>query len=107
LNPPEPPVFDEPWQAEAFALVVHLHERGAFTWGEWAQALGGQIEAAAARGEGDGARYYDQWLAALEGLATGRGMTDPAALAARKQAWAEAYRTTPHGKPVSLPMAEG
>jgi len=27
---------------------------------------------------------------------------DPAALAARKEEWAEAYRRTPHGKPVEL-----
>ena len=34
------PVFREPWEAQAFALAVALHERGVFTWPEWAQALG-------------------------------------------------------------------
>jgi nitrile hydratase accessory protein len=100
LNPPDPPVFDEPWQAEAFALAVHLHEAGAFTWSEWAEALSREIKAAAAAG--DGGRYYEHWLAALERLATERGMAYPAMLAARKSAWAEAYRTAPHGKPVTL-----
>ena len=33
------PVFAEPWQAQAFALVVRLHAEGAFTWTEWAAAL--------------------------------------------------------------------
>ena len=103
MSPPDPPVFDEPWQAEAFALVVHLHEAGAFTWGEWAEALTREISAADAGGDdGDGGRYYEHWLAALERLATERGMADPGMLAARKSAWAEAYRTTPHGKPVTL-----
>ena len=38
--------------------------------------------------------------AALEGLVTPKGLADSAALLARKQAWAEAYRRTPHGRPV-------
>jgi hypothetical protein len=33
---------------------------------------------------------------------TAKGLTDPAALHDRKEAWAEAYRRTPHGKPVEL-----
>lgn len=103
MSPPDPQGFDAPWQAEAFALVVHLHERGAFTWVEWADALSAEIGAAQAQGDpGDGAHYYDRWLAALEGLVTRRGLAERAALAARKDAWAEAYRRTPHGRPVSL-----
>ena len=30
------PVFREPWEAQAFALAVALHERGLFSWQEWA-----------------------------------------------------------------------
>lgn len=97
---PEPPVFDEPWQAEAFALVVQLQHTGVFSWREWTQALAHQI--AAAGEAADGARYYEHWLAALESLVAGRGLATPDALAARKEAWAEAYRRTPHGQPVSL-----
>jgi nitrile hydratase accessory protein len=97
------PVFAEPWQAQAFALAVRLSEQGHFTWKEWAATLAAEIKAAADRGEpDDGSRYYDHWLAALERLAAAKGLTDPAALAARKEAWAEAYRRTPHGKPVEL-----
>ena len=100
--PEEPAVFAEPWQAEAFALTVHLHAVGAFTWSDWAAALTAQITAGEARGEGAGERYYEHWLAALEALATERGLTERGALATRKQAWADAYRTTPHGQPVTL-----
>ena len=95
------PVFDEPWQAQAFALAVKLSEQGHFTWKEWAAALGNEFKAAATRGEpDDGSRYYDHWLAALEHLVTAKGLADSASLLARKKAWAEAYRRTPHGQPV-------
>lgn len=97
------PVFAEPWQAQAFALTVRLSEQGHFTWKEWAAALAGELKAAADRGEPDnGSRYYDHWLTALERLVAAKGLADPAALVARKEAWAEAYRRTPHGKPVDL-----
>src|SRR5258706_14242169 len=97
------PVFAEPWQAQAFALAVRLSEQGHFTWKEWADALAAEIKAAADRGEpDDGSRYYEHWLAALERLVTSKGLTDSASLLARKDAWADAYRHTPHGKPVEL-----
>ena len=97
------PVFAEPWQAQAFALAVKLSEEGHFTWKEWAAALADELKAAASRGEpDDGSRYYDYWLAALERLVMAKGLTDPEALVARKEAWADAYRHTPHGKPIEL-----
>jgi nitrile hydratase accessory protein len=97
------PVFAEPWQAQAFALAVRLSEQGHFTWKEWADALAAEIKAAADRGEpDDGSRYYEHWLAALEHLATAKGLSNRAALLERKEAWADAYRHTPHGKPVEL-----
>lgn len=101
--PLHPPVFDEPWQAEAFALVVHLHAAGAFTWSDWAAALSARIKSAEARGEPvDGVLYYQHWVAALEDLVAERGLAGPEALAQRKAQWAEAYRHTPHGRPVTL-----
>ena len=100
---PGGPVFAEPWEAQAFALAVRLSEQGYFTWTEWAAALAQELRAAAGRGEpDDGSRYYHHWLAALERLVTAKGLADPGALLARKEAWAEAYRRTPHGKPVEL-----
>jgi nitrile hydratase accessory protein len=93
------PVFAEPWQAQAFALAVKLSEHGHFTWKEWAAALADELKAAE---PDDGSRYYEHWLAALERLAIAKGLTNPAAMLERKQAWADAYRHTPHGKPVEL-----
>jgi nitrile hydratase accessory protein len=97
------PVFAEPWQAQAFALAVKLSEAGYFTWKEWAAALAGELKAAAARGEpDDGSHYYEHWVAALERLVKAKGLADEDALRERKDAWADAYRHTPHGKPVEL-----
>ena len=102
------PVFAEPWQAQAFALAVKLSEQGHFTWKEWATALADELKAAADRGEpDDGSRYYEHWLAALERLVTAKGLSDRAELLERKDAWADAYRHTPHGKPVALKPDSG
>ena len=111
LNAPNPTPeterkFAEPWQAQAFALAVRLSEEGHFTWKEWAAALAAELKAAADRGEpDDGSRYYHYWLAALERLVAAKGLADSDALLARKEAWAGAYRHTPHGKPVELSAA--
>jgi len=97
------PVFAEPWQAQAFALAVRLSALGYFTWKEWAAALANELKAAADRGEpDDGSRYYHHWLAALERLVAEKCLSDPTEMLARKEAWAEAYRRTPHGRPVAL-----
>jgi nitrile hydratase accessory protein len=102
------PVFAEPWQAQAFALAVRLSDLGYFTWKEWAAALAEELKAATDRGEpDDGSHYYEHWLATLERVVTTKGLSDSAALLARKDAWADAYRHTPHGKPVELIFAAG
>jgi len=101
------PVFAEPWQAQAFALAVRLCTLGHFTWKEWAAALVDELKSAANSAHpDDGSRYYEHWLAALEGLLLAKGLTDRAALHSRKGEWAEAHRTTPHGQPVVLGARE-
>jgi nitrile hydratase accessory protein len=92
-------VFAEPWQAQAFALAVELNAEGAFTWAEWAVALSTEL---ACDPSDDGGRYYHHWVAALEALTTRRGLCDRPALAVRKADWTEAYRRTPHSRPVAL-----
>jgi nitrile hydratase accessory protein len=99
----EGPVFREPWEAQAFAMTVVLHERGLFTWREWTERLAAEIAAARDRGEhDDGSRYYHHWLAALEKLATDRGLVLADELARRRDEWDRAARETPHGKPIEL-----
>ena len=100
------PVFAEPWQAQAFALAVKLSERGCFSWSEWAATLADEIAHAPVAEIDHGTMYYRSWLAALERLVTSKRLSDPAALHARKEAWADAYRHTPHGQPVVLHTAD-
>jgi len=97
------PAFREPWQAHAFALAVKLHERGLFTWHEWADALAAQIAAAARRGEPDrGDTYYQHWLAALEALVAAKGAASADELQRTAQAWGHAADRTAHGQPIEL-----
>ena len=100
------PVFEAPWQAQAFAMTLALHERGAFSWKEWAQTLAAVIAEVRQRNEADtGERYYHHWLTALERIATEKGLVTDARLLARRQQWEEAARRTPHGLPIELHLA--
>jgi len=101
------PVFREPWEAQAFAMTLALHERGAFTWPEWTAALGEEIERARAAGDPDtGETYYRHWLAALERLVAEKGLTDAGTLARYERAWDRAARRTPHGTPIELAASD-
>lgn len=91
--------FAEPWQAGAFALAVQLSNAGYFTWPEWTAALAEELQA---HPDPDGSAYYQHWLHTLERLVAAKGLTTPSEMEARKEAWADAYRHTPHGKPVEL-----
>ena len=91
-------VFAEPWQATAFALTVALHERGLFSWPDWAQTLGRHIAAQ----PDDGRRYYDHWLAALEEMIERCQVGSAADLLRLQQAWEDAAERTPHGQPIEL-----
>jgi nitrile hydratase accessory protein len=97
------PVFREPWEAQAFAMTLALHERGLFSWVEWAEALAAQITAAQAAGDPDaGDTYYRHWLAALEGLVARKGASSGDELARYRHAWDHAADRTPHGQPIEL-----
>lgn len=94
------PVFAEPWQASAFAMSVHLHERGLFTWREWASALSEHLKH---QGAGDdGSDYYRAWLAALESLIKTKGIAMQSSLDDLADRWKRAAEATPHGKPILL-----
>ena len=101
--PGTPPVFQEPWQAHAFALALSLHQKGVFTWPEWAEALARQITHAQAQGDpDDGSTYYHHWLAALETLVTAKQVANKADLDRYAKAWDRACDRTPHGQPIHL-----
>ena len=95
------PVFNAPWEAQAFAMTLALHERGLFTWVEWAEVLAAQIAAAQAAGDPDnGNTYYRHWLAALESLVARKGASSEDELARYRHAWDHAADRTPHGQPI-------
>jgi nitrile hydratase accessory protein len=96
-------VFQAPWEAQAFALVLGLYDRGLFTWPEWAAALAQEISGAEAAGDpGSGESYYRHWLSALEKLLARKSVTTPEVLARYYKAWNAAAERTPHGEPVEL-----
>ena len=90
------PVFNEPWEAQAFAMTVNLHQKGAFTWKEWADALSNEIHSGLERD------YYQHWLSALEKIVADKKLSTADALAECKKAWHRAAAATPHGDPIEL-----
>ena len=97
------PVFREPWEAQAFAMTLALHERGLFSWPEWAATLGEEIKRAQAAGDPDtGETYYRHWLNALERIVAAKGLADVTMLARYRHAWHHAADRTPHGTPIDL-----
>jgi nitrile hydratase accessory protein len=94
------PVFSEPWQADAFALTVHLHARGVFSWTEWAAALSTEVHRPH-RAE-DGSDYFEAWVAALSAILCEKGVADAATLEALQHGWQRAAEATPHGQPILL-----
>ena len=97
------PVFREPWEAQAFSMALALHQRGLFTWPEWAATLADEIKRAQAAGDPDtGETYYRHWLATLERLVAEKGITSPDTLARYRDAWDRAADRTPHGAPIDL-----
>jgi len=97
------PVFREPWEAQAFAMALALHERGLFTWSEWAATLADEIKHAQAAGDPDrGDTYYRHWLATLERLVADKNVASAGALARYREAWRVAAERTPHGVAIAL-----
>jgi nitrile hydratase accessory protein len=97
------PVFREPWEAQAFAMALSLHERGLFTWKEWAAALADEIKLAQANGDPDtGTTYYRHWLATLEKLIAEKGVATLEIQHRYRDAWDHAADRTPHGAPIEL-----
>jgi len=79
------PVFREPWEAQAFALVVALHQAGHFTWPEWVTTISAEIRQAQADGDPDlGSTYYRHWLAALEKIVLAKTLAGDAELRLRR-----------------------
>ena len=98
-------VFAEPWQAHAFAMTLQLHEKGLFTWPEWAAALTQEISNAQQAGDTDtGATYYTHWLNALEAMVLIKQWGTAKQIHDLEHAWEDAAARTPHGQPIVLDL---
>ena len=100
MTAPEAPPFDEPWQAQAFAMAVALNKRGLFAWSEWTKALGAEIAAGPAESGNEG--YFQAWLRALEKMLIAKGAASDGELRDLAEAWRAAAEATPHGQPIVL-----
>ena len=97
----EEPVFEEPWEAQAFALVLRLSEQGLFQWSEWSAALATEIRHARDTGDQDlGDTYYHYWLAALEKLLLEKSVLDSEAVESRVEAVSYTHLTLPTNREV-------
>ena len=94
------PVFPEPWAAEAFAMTVHLHQRGLFTWSEWAQTLSAELHQPGRAI--DGSDYFDCWVAALSQILASKGVASAARCQLRCSDRIVSPSATPHGRPIEL-----
>lgn len=100
---PERP-FEEPWQAKAFALAVHLSARGLFAWPEWSEAFAETARTQPSSADiSEATAYWRNWVLTLERILVARGCATPDALERLRVAWDEAFHTTPHAQPVLLP----
>lgn len=98
-----PRQFDDPWQAQVFALTVALSEAGHFSWPDWTAAFGATLKRHGAARELDGGEdYFNAWLETLETLLDRTGLADRGEALRLKDAWTAAYLSTPHGQPVRL-----
>ena len=99
------PVFNEPWEAQAFALAVCLSDTACFSWTEWTASRGQEIQAAQERDDSRPS-YYLHWLSALEQLCVKKGLVSGTDLHRRKEEWRQSYLHTPHGQPIELLAAD-
>ncbi len=91
--------FEQPWQAQLFALTVALNEAGHFGWPDWAERFS-ERRAEALRA--DASDYFDHWLDVFEGYLGELGLAEEAELAEMTAAWRRAADATPHGVVLSL-----
>ena len=108
----EGPVFRAPWEAQAFAMAVMLHERGHFAWTEWAARLAESLAAQRVLlvvtyrpgyTPPFGDHTFHTRLALTTLSAADKRIVVADELHTRRDAWEEAARNTPHGQPIVLP----
>ena len=98
MTAPEAP-FDEPWQAQLFALTVALNEAGHVSWPDWAARFGPRVQTAAA------SAYWQVWSETLVGLLEELQIAETEDIRRLARQWQAAAAATPHGQPIALANA--
>ena len=90
-------VFDAPWQARAFGIVVALHDEGdGFDWMEFQERLIDEVTSVDPDIPPENAlekAYYKQWLAAFERLLVDEDYLSPGEIEVRAAEFARKERT--------------
>lgn len=95
--------FEEPWQVEAFAIVVALTRQQLFTWIEWVSEFSAEIVGAPRRADETVTEsYYRQWLTTVNRMIDRHAGLSEAMVDERHELWRLAYLGTPHGQPIEL-----
>lgn len=98
--------FEHPWQAQAFSLIVYLHQAGLFSWKTWVDVFSKEIKASPMQAEESiNDAYYRQWVSATENMLLSLELTGKEDIIRRTNEWRQAYLNTPHGMPVVLTSA--
>ena len=106
LRDDDRPLFNDSWEAEAFAIGKMLVLDGTVSGREWYDTIGAEIREAQDRGDPDrGDTYYQHWMKALESVCIEKGLFDEDELAAEQKLWMKAVANTPHGVPIRLENA--
>lgn len=106
LREDDRPLFNDTWEAEAFAIGKMLVLDGTVTGREWYDTIGAEIREAQERGDPDrGDTYYQHWMRALERICIEKGMFGADELEAEQKLWMMAVANTPHGVPIRLENA--
>lgn len=101
-------IFHEPWHAQVLAIADSLVQAGQFSAKDWAQTLGKELKNAEINGAADVPdTYYTCALHALETLTASTTAITRDDMLQRRDDWAKAYLTTPHGQPVKLATKGG
>ncbi len=96
------PAFEEPWQAQVFAITVTLNEAGVFQWTDWASMFGATLKQHGLnRDLNGGSDYFQAWIETLEDFLADQKIALPM-ICSLKSAWTQAYLQTPHGQPVKI-----
>lgn len=93
-------VFNEPWEARAFAMAVELNEKGVFSWSEWGNIFSANLKVNSQSQQP--ASYYRVWMKTLEQLVEAKEISNRKERLSRQAEWQEAAERTPHGRPIVL-----